>query len=104
VANINLLPNNAFQKATFSVDVNGYFNLYQTHGIKVRLNYLIYNLLDRLNEYWVDQTTGRAYTAIIQPSDLTSHHSNFNDYLDVIHNPSMYGPPRLVKAGLEISF
>ena len=102
VANINLYPNNAHQKSTYAIDVNGYINLYRYKNISVRLNYSIYNLLDRLNEYWVDATTGRAYTAIIQPSDLTSHHSDFNEYNDRIHNPSMYSAPRLVKAGLEL--
>jgi len=104
VANINLHPNNSYQKTTYTVDVNGYVNLYQFKKISLRLNYSIYNLLDRLNENWVDATTGRAYTAIIQPSDLTSHHSNFNEYEDRIHNPSMYAAPRLVKVGLGVSF
>jgi len=104
VANINLHPNNSYQKSTYAVDLNGYFNIYQFKDISLRLNLSVYNLLDRLNENWVDATTGRAYTAIIQPSDLTSHHSNFNDYEDWIHDPSMYAAPRMVKVGLGVSF
>ncbi len=104
VANINQYPNNAYQKATYAVDLNGFVNLYRFKNFSLRLNYSIYNLLDRLNENWVDATTGRAYTAIIQSSDVTSHHSNFNQYEDRIHDPSMYRAPRLVKMGLGISF
>jgi len=104
VANINLYPNNAYQKATYSIDLNGFFKLYTINNFALRLNCSAYNLLNNLNEYWVDSTTGRAYTAIIRPSDLTSHHSNFNEYKDRIQDPSMYGPPRLIKVGLEASF
>jgi len=104
VANINLHPNNSYQKATYAVDLNGYVQLYRFKKISLRLRYSVYNLLDHLNENWVDATTGLAYTAIIQPSDVTSHHSNFNQYEDRIKNPSMYAAPRMVKVGLGISF
>jgi len=104
VANINLYPNNDYQRSSTAVDVNGYVNLYEFKEARVRMNYSIYNLLDHLNENWVDATTGRAYTAIIQPSDLSSHHSDFNKYEDRIQNPSMYAAPRLVKVGLGVSF
>jgi len=102
LANINFYPNNSYQKTTYSVDMNGYFKLYKFKDISLQLNVSIYNLFDRLNEYWVDSTTGRAYTAIIRSS--TSHHSDFNDYIDVIQDPSMYSAPRLIKAGLGVSF
>ena len=104
IADINLHPNNSYQKANYNLDMNGHINLYTLKNISVQLNYSIYNLLDRLNGNWVDETTGRAYTGIIQQSDLTSHHSNFNEYEDRIHNPSMYRAPRLVKIGLGVSF
>jgi outer membrane cobalamin receptor len=104
VANINLYPNNNYQRSSYDLDLTGYIYLFNITSGRVQLTYSIYNLLDHLNEYWVDATTGRAYTAIIQPSDRTSHHSNFNTYEDRIHNPSMYAAPRLVKAGLSVSF
>jgi len=104
VANINLYPNNSHQKPTYAIDMNGYIDLFKNNKLSVRLNYSVYNLLDRLNENWVNSTTGRAYTAIIQPSDLTSHHSDFNEYGDIINNPSMYSAPRLIKVGLGILF
>ena len=104
VANINLYPNNSYKRSSSSVDLNGFVHLLEIQDVSLRLNFSVYNLFDQLNEYWVNATTGRAYTAIIQPSDLASHHSDFNDYEDRIHNPSAYVPPRLVKAGLSISF
>lgn len=103
VANINLYPNNSYQRATNGVDLTGYINLFEFEKIKTRFEFSVYNLFDQLNESWVNPNTGRAYTAVIQPSDLTSHHSNFNEYTDRIKNPGMYGPPRLIKAGLSIS-
>jgi len=104
VANINQYPNNDYQRSYYAVDISGYVNIFKINDVSVRLNYSVYNLLDQLNESWVDNTTGRAYTAIIQPSDLSSHHSNFNTFKDRIHDPSMYAAPRLIKAGLGVSF
>lgn len=104
VANINFYPNNAYQKSTYAVDINGYVNLYKFKNVALRLDYSIYNLFDRLNEYWVDATSGRAYTSIIRPSDISSHLSNFNEYIDTIQDPSMYSAPRLIKVGLGVSF
>ena len=104
VANINLYPNNSYQRASQGVDLTGYINLIQILNTSLQLEYSIYNLFDQLNENWVDATTGRAYTSVIQPSDLSSHHSDFNAYEDRIHNPSMYSQPRLIKVGLGLSF
>ncbi|MBN1351399.1 TonB-dependent receptor [candidate division KSB1 bacterium] len=104
VANINFYPNNAYQKSAYSVDMNGYIDLYKYKNIALRLNYSVYNLFDCLNEYWVDATTGRAYTSIIRPSDESSHISDFNEYVDTVQNPSMYSAPRLIKIGLGVSF
>lgn len=104
IANVNLLPNNSYQRSTYSIDLNGYYELYKNNNIKLRLNFSIYNFLDRLNDSWVNSTTGRAYTEIIQESDLSSHLSNFNNYSDTVKDPSMYQAPRLFKAGISISY
>jgi hypothetical protein len=64
----------------------------------------VYNLLDRLNENWVNNQTGRAYTAVIQDTDYASHRSDFNDYEDRIENPSMYSAPRMVKLAIGINY
>ena len=60
--------------------------------------------MDRLNENWVNATTGRAYTAIVRESDLLSHRSNFNEYKDTYQNPAMYSAPRTIKLGMGINF
>jgi hypothetical protein len=70
----------------------------------LEFNLSVYNLLDRLNEYGVNSNTGRAYTAVVQESDLASHKSNFNDYYDRIEDPSAYSAPRYIKFGMGITF
>ena len=104
VANINLYPNNSYQRATNGVDLTGYVNLFNLDRLNFQFEFSVYNLFDQLNENWVNPNTGRAYTGVIQPSDLTSHHSDFNEYTDQIKNPSMYGPPRLIKLGLGLTY
>ena len=64
----------------------------------------LYNLFDRLNEEWVNDQTGRAYTAVIKETDIAGHRSDFNDYEDRIKNPSMYSSPRMVKIGIGVNF
>jgi hypothetical protein len=64
----------------------------------------VYNLFDRLNEEWVNSNTGRAYTAVVQETDILGHRSTFSTYEDVYKNPSMYASPRLVKLGVGLTF
>ncbi len=104
LAAINLYPNNSWMPARYSVDLSAFYlwRLFKNFNLRLTLN--VYNLLDRLNENWVNSQTGRAYTAIVRPTDLASHHSDFNDYYDRVKNPSMYAAPRLVKIGLGVTF
>jgi len=104
LARVNLYPNNAWRPTRYSVDFDSYYDFAVMKNLKLRLTATIYNLLDRLNEEWVNGQTGRAYTAIIRPTDLASHRSNFNEYIDRIQNPSMYSAPRMVKIGLGVTF
>jgi len=104
VANINLYPNNSYQPSTNGVDLRGYYNFLDINTIRFRFELFVYNLFDQLNENWVDATTGRAYTSIVRDSDLSAHHSNFNEYSDRIHNPSMFNAPRRIKLGLGLQF
>jgi hypothetical protein len=83
----------------FGVDLRGFLDILKKDNVKVRLNLLVYNLLDRLDDQWVHSQTGRAYTDILRGSDLNSHHSNFNEYIDRVQDPSMFPAPRMVKAG-----
>ncbi|MBN2600735.1 MAG: TonB-dependent receptor, partial [Candidatus Marinimicrobia bacterium] len=101
---VNLLPNNSIMPAQISFDLNGYYSIAITKRVKAKLTLTVYNLLDRLNEVTVNGQTGRAYTTIIRETDVNSHKSVFNDYLDRIQNPSMYSAPRLVKIGFGIEF
>ena len=73
-------------------------------GTKVKFTMLVYNLFDRLNENWVNSTTGRAYTAIIRPIDEAAYRSNFSEYKDIVQNPAMYSSPRSVKIGIVFQF
>jgi len=104
LSRLNLYPNNDYQPARFSVDLTGYYSLFQLGPTNLQLTYSIYNLLDTLNPVAVNSETGQAYTAIISESERGSHRSNFNEYEDRIQNPSMYAAPRLVKIGLTAQF
>jgi len=101
---INLLPNNERRPSKFNIDLQAHYNLMTLGGAKVKFTMLIYNLFDRLNENWVNSTTGRAYTAIIRPIDEAAYRSNFSEYKDTVQNPAMYSSPRSVKIGLVFQF
>jgi len=104
LSRVNLFPNNSSKPAQFTVDLRAFYTLYQLKPWNLRLVVMAYNLLDKLNEVRVNDITGRAYSDIVRPSQLSEHRSNFNDYYDRIYDPSMYTAPRLVKMGLEVSF
>lgn len=104
LSRMNLYPNNNWKPSTISVDLTSFYDIRLAGNMKLRFTLSVYNLFDRLNEVWVNNQTGHAYTAIIRPTDLASHRSNFNDYEDRIKNPSMYSAPRLVKLGMGLTF
>jgi outer membrane receptor for ferrienterochelin and colicin len=104
LSRINLYPNNSWIPSNYNFNLNGYYNISITQKISLQLLLSIYNLFDKLNEVWVNQQTGRAYTAIIRETDIAGHRSNFNEYEDIVKNPSMYSAPRLVQLGLGITF
>jgi len=104
LSQINLFPNNDYMPAKVNVDLNAHYNIFDFNGIKGRINLLVYNLFDRLNETGVYGTTGRAYTSIVRENDIKNHKSDFNDYWDIIKNPGMFSEPRLIKVGLDVTF
>ncbi len=104
LSRINLYPNNAYKPSTTSVDATLYYNIKLLGRFNGTIDLTIYNLLDRLNENWVNSETGRAYTAVIRDTDLAGHRSDFNDFNDRIKNPSMFSAPRAVKLALGINF
>ena len=104
LALLNLYPNNDYKPSNYHTDLSGYINLPKVFGLKPRLNFLIYNLTDRYNEYGVNSETGRAYTAVVNETELLSHRSDFNTYDDRYKDPSMFSAPRQIKLGLTIQF
>ena len=104
LSRVNLYPNNNVRPATFTVDLRANYDVELMNDIKLRFMVNAYNLLDRLNENFVNGETGRAYTAVIRPTDLAGHRSDFNEYIDRVQNPSAYYAPRLVKFGIGIFF
>ena len=104
LSRVNLFPNNSSIPGSTSIDLNGYYNLMTFKGMKYRITLLMYNVLDQLNDSWVNSTTGRAYTAVIRETDIAGHRSDFNDVWDSVRNPAMYSSPRQVKVGMEITF
>ena len=104
LSRINLYPNNDYRPEKYSVDCSFYYRFKLLGGYNANLDVNIYNLFDRLNEEWVNDQTGRAYTAVIKETDIASHRSDFNDYEDRVKNPSMYSSPRMVKVGIGVNF
>ena len=104
LSRINLYPNNDYKPGTSTVDATFYYNFKLAGSFNAKIDLTIYNLLDRLNENWVNGQTGRAYTAVVKDTDLASHRSDFNEYEDRIKNPSMYSSPRMIKMAIGINF
>ena len=103
LANINLLPNNEYKPANYSVDLTGSYRFkYNSH--KIKINFSIYNLFDRLNEYNVNSQTGRAGSAIITESEIGAFYSNFNTIEDTYIVPTNYSAPRNIKIGIQYEF
>jgi outer membrane receptor protein involved in Fe transport len=101
---INLTPNNSSKPPQTSLDLRAFWSIYRVRHVSVRVLCSVYNLLDALNEVSVNSITGRAYSDIVRESQLLDHRSDFNDYYDRIHDPSMYAAPRQIKMGLEVMF
>ncbi|NOY77407.1 MAG: TonB-dependent receptor [Calditrichaeota bacterium] len=104
LSKVNLYPNNAWKPSTYNVDLNSFYTIKLRGNLQGQISLHVYNLLDRLNEVWVNNQTGRAYTAIVRQQDILRHRSNFNTYMDRVHNPAMFSAPRLVKLGFGILF
>ncbi len=104
LAFVNLYPNNSWKPSNYSVDFNAHYKIKLTSGINLRLAVLVYNLLDRMNEFGVDSTTGRANQEIIREIDLVRHRSDFNEYEDRVNNPANLSAPREIKFELGFTF
>ena len=101
LANINLLPNNAYKPSNYVINLSSYYNI---PIIKARVTFEIYNLFDTLNEYGINSQTGRAYSAILSDSDIAAFKNNYTNIEDTYQDPSQYGAPRSIKIGMEIRY
>jgi outer membrane receptor protein involved in Fe transport len=103
LARVSLYPNNSWAPSRYSVDLYGFYNVPLAGKMRLKFEMYVYNVLDRLNEEWVNGRTGRAYTNIVLASERENHRSDFNTVEDTFQNPSAYSAPRLVKfiVGLE---
>ncbi|MFH1196621.1 MAG: TonB-dependent receptor [bacterium] len=101
---VHLNPNNSTMPTLFSVDLQGFVNLFKIGTHAVRLKVLVYNLLDALNETGVNSTTGRANQAIIRNVNIESYRSNFTTIYDLYKDLGQYSNPRLIKMGIEFLF
>jgi outer membrane receptor protein involved in Fe transport len=103
LARVSLYPNNSWAPSRYSVDLYGFYNIPLAGKMRLKFEMYVYNVLDRLNEEWVNGRTGRAYTNIVLESERENHRSDFNTVEDTFQNPSSYSAPRLVKfiVGLE---
>ncbi len=99
-----LFPNNEHRPAMYDLSLKGNYDIPLLTDVKLRLFLSIYNLLDRRNEVTVNETTGRAYTAIIRPTEISTFKSNFDDIYDASQDPSMFSAPREIKFGVGIVF
>ncbi|RMF10869.1 MAG: TonB-dependent receptor [Candidatus Neomarinimicrobiota bacterium] len=104
ISRINLYPNNDYRPTRYTVDMTAHYALTLGSHFRLKFELLVRNLFDRLNEINVNGQTGRAYTAIIQDTDLAGHRSNFNTYEDRIHDPSAYSAPRSIKLSVGVEF
>jgi hypothetical protein len=97
-------PNNGRMPGTFNSDLFVQYKVGVVWTVKLKATLTVYNLFDRMNELNVNGVTGRANQAVVRPSDLAMHRSDFNDYYDRINNPTSFSAPRLIKLGLGIEF
>lgn len=99
-----LYPNNQYRPSQFNIDLKSHYDLHLSENVNLRFFLIVYNLIDKLNEVAVDPTTGRAYTSIVRPTEISTFKSNFNDVYDSSQDPSMYAPPREIKIGIGLVF
>lgn len=104
LARQTLYPNNSTRPTTYTLDLKGHYDFDLGNAGRVRLSLSIYNLLDTMNELYVNSSTGRANTDIIYPVEIQTFRSNFNDIYDSIRNPYQFSAPREVKLGLGYMF
>ena len=104
LALLNLYPNNDYKVSNYHADLSGFINLPKLFNVTPKIEFIVYNITDRFNEFGVSSETGRAYTAVVTEAELSGHRSDFNTYEDRYKDPAAFGAPRQVKIGLTLEF
>lgn len=106
--NIDLLPKSGRKPSQLNVDVHAYKEL-SIGSLQFRVFAKAFNLLDRLNERFVFDDTGRATYSL----DYTNAHATWRpfyalpgiqDLATYNTRPHWYSAPREVRAGIQVSF
>ncbi len=105
IADLGLSFENDGRKPTYmNVDLSGYYVIPYLSGSRfnARLEFMVRNLLDRLNENDVFKDTGRAtYRTDIQEGEYTDITSTDTYWL---YYPQYYSRPREVRIGINFTF
>jgi outer membrane receptor for ferrienterochelin and colicin len=101
---INLLPNNDYKPINYKIDFTTHFRLWENNNFEAKLSFSVYNLLNTLNDVWVYPKTGRAYSNIINSTEILAYRSTFTNVSDQYENPAMYSTPRQLKLNLAINY
>lgn len=93
--------NNGIKPVTFTVDLRAE-KTFRAFGFNFTVFGLVYNLLDRKNEYGVNATSGRAnidlYTYLAGPI------IGLNTLEEYLNNPQSFSAPRQVRVGVTADF
>jgi len=106
--NIDLLPNSGRKPTQISLDAQAYKE-FEISGLRLRAFAKVFNILDRLNERYVFDDTGRATYSL----NYNNIHATWEPYygqpgiqdLDTYNTrPQWYSAPREIRIGAQISF
>ncbi len=93
--------NGGIKPTTFTVDLRAEKTV-SLSNLDVTLFALIYNLLDRKNEYGVDAASGRANIDLF--TYLAGQIYGLNTIEEYVNNPGNYSAPRQLRLGLTVEF
>jgi outer membrane receptor protein involved in Fe transport len=90
--------NNRIKPSSMTFDLRGE-KIFKVLGTRVSAYLLVYNLLDRLNEWGVYGSSGRA--GIDLNTRFAGDVIGLTSIQDYVNNPTMYSPPREIRLGLS---
>ncbi len=93
--------NNRRKPYTYTFDLRAEKS-FQILGTRISAFVLVYNLLDRLNEYGVYPSSGRA--GVDYNVKFAGDIYGLNTIEEYVRNPAMYGSPRQIRIGLNFGF